>query len=630
MGRVLILVPLALAACGPAAEPLTIDGQVDRLLARFATAEVLEAVPGHPPHIAALAPRVDVSVNAGVLPSLVLPPPATVAFDLAPGPPGTWLDLASGLDGTAYGEGAAQVRVRLRATLDGLVVFDEVHPSGPGVPSAQRSWRPSWLDVSAGGRLELSSTLVEPDGNSSDRPIACGFGNLRRVVPREVQPVSSSPEAPNVILVVVDTLRADHLGCYGDRRAVTPALDRMARSGTRFARGYAPSSWTWPSTASLLTGVSPVAHGMLDAQHCFLSDEFTTLAESMQRAGAVTGAFSANPVVAPGKNFEQGFATWRQWEWAPARELWSEVEAWIGDRGDGRFFLYVHLVDPHTPYTSRPDARARFGATERQVDSATLVSWVDARARGAPHPRAQLADEVERMRRLYRSEVFETDRFVEGLLRALERRGLAGRTVLVVTSDHGEEFLEHDLIGHGNQLHDETVHVPLILTGPGVPVGKVVDGPVELARLAPTLLELAGVPIPNGVRGPSLLRDPDDATVFFVLHDGDWVERSPTGVEAAPELYAVQHGSLRLHWRPPTGSRPARTALFDLSGDPGARRDLSRERPEQVADLIRRIERWRDGELARRPALLPGGTAAGRQLEQMGYTGDGAGLTEGR
>jgi arylsulfatase A-like enzyme len=231
------------------------------------------------------------------------------------------------------------------------------------------------------------------------------------------------------------------------------------------------------------------------------------------------------------------------------------------------------------------------------------------------------------MQRLYRASVASVDDDIATLMGLLEERGLADETIVAVTSDHGEEFLEHDLMGHANQLYDESVRVPLILVGPSVPSGVRESRPVENRALPATLMALAGLEVPRELAALSLidtaaLERTRGEPIFFSVHNGSWPDRSAGELHQVPELFAIQQGALRLLWAPASSSGAIeRLALFDLERDAGASNDLSLERPADVKRLRTAIEEWRARELAQRPTLLPGGEAAAAELRALGYGG---------
>ena len=366
-------------------------------------------------------------------------------------------------------------------------------------------------------------------------------------------PITGSTESShgqrNVILISLDTLRADHLGTYGYTRNTSPNLDRLAENGLVFEQAMSASHWTLPSHAAMLTGKDPVALGVLDSADT-LSSRFETLAEEFDAAGWHTAAFvgsSPNSYIGARRGFDQGFDLYEHLP-VPHRgldahlllglsKLWYKqvehaigaathqvdlVGRWLESRPDAPFFLFLHLFDVHSdahhlPYEAPGEYEGRF-ISDPSLDftgchpsglcaSELLMAYAtgDLEARPAPN-------EIQRMIDLYDGGIAYTDAEIGRLLEALDRHGLREDTVVAITSDHGEAFWEHGVPLH-RDLHRENLHVPLILEGPGVPAirsGTVVQN----LDVGPTLIELAGL----GPRTRSLLRVPhgsDDAGRAF-------------------------------------------------------------------------------------------------------------------
>lgn len=466
---------------------------------------------------------------------------------------------------------------------------------------------------------------------------------------------STTDGPPNVVLVVIDTLRADRLGCYGYERPLTPHLDALARRGVRFERAYSASSWTWPSTASILTALPPPAHGVTSHRGGRLPAEVVTVAEVLRDDGYATGAFSTNPLIAPEWGFDQGFDEFHAYEVCPTREVRADVEAWLAARGDEPFFLYLQIVDPHE-YLPAAEHRARW--VREAPDDVSPALWIAlerAKHDVIERDRDRVEAHVAFYSDLYDATVAEADEFVGQLVETLRDIGALDRTVVAVTSDHGEEFLEHGQVLHAKQLHEESVRVPLILAGPGVPsessvagaagaagaaggesaipAGVVVDGRIENRHLATTLLALAGVDDERALGGRDLLdaRDLREAArrpVFSSTELGRWSDADGRPFRAVSTVHAVRFRDLLYLWAPdpPEGARGER--LFDLARDPAATRDLSRTRPDDCERLRSMIEAWlRDG--ARRAAAADGVGEGGtgeddalRLLRRLGYVDD--------
>jgi arylsulfatase A-like enzyme len=310
---------------------------------------------------------------------------------------------------------------------------------------------------------------------------------------------------PNVVLVVVDTLRADRLGCYGNARGLTPNIDAEASHGIVFRRAYAQSSWTMPSVVSLLTSLLPHKHGVVGYES-MLRDDVVTLADTLARSGYVTGAFVANPLIRPSD--ARGFETFHGPPMNPgsppawAARLNLDVRIWLEDHVGPHhpldpIFLYVHYMDTHPPYGKTRHLERMFGSRPlpdlAAVNAAALLSRV--------YPMS--SDMAAALRDTYDAEVAEVDEQIGVLLSGLRVRHLLDDAVVVITADHGEEFWDHGSTGHGHTVYEELIRVPLVMTVSGRDGGSVVDDPTSLVDVAPTVLELATVPILPSFEGHS-------------------------------------------------------------------------------------------------------------------------------
>jgi arylsulfatase A-like enzyme len=434
---------------------------------------------------------------------------------------------------------------------------------------------------------------------------------------------SFGPERPpNVLLVVVDTLRADRVGFAGSRRGLTPFLDRLAATGTVFERAYATTSWTLPSVASLFTSRYALQHGVVRFRSP-LAEAERTLAEALAARGFAGAGLSANFLIAEGLGFGQGFDHWQVLvgdlspaghPYAGAGELREAALAWLDgpSRPPGApAFLYLHFMEPHSPYAPPEPFRSRFlppGADPEQVRLA------EERIR-ALRVDAISAEQAEILAALYDAEVAALDRELETVFAELAARGFLDRAVVVVTADHGEEFREHGGLVHGRSLFEEVVRVPLLVVAPDRPGGRVVQEPVSLVDVAPTLLALLGLPPEPGFEGRSLVP----------LIDGETREPAPVllelaaNVDAAADLrvhaLGIVRGDLKLVLDPAHGG-----ALFDLRGDPGERSPADPAGSAAAVALRDELEAAR-GRLLRRGAgaAVPLGEELLRQLRALGY-----------
>lgn len=445
------------------------------------------------------------------------------------------------------------------------------------------------------------------------------------------------PVPAAIVLVVVDTLRADVVSCLGHELETTRHLDRLAAQGTLFTQAYAPSSWTVPSMASLHTALHPSAHGVVSGslradqsgapvRQQVLGDSFTTLAETLAATGYSTVGVAANRHLAGKLGFGQGFDVYYdEARFMPAKAL-NEVigthlgrafgKRWATTWIDRRPFVWLHYFDPHDPYTARlPWARA---FADDYIEHPWLypadLSLTDL------HERHTVPDAAYRdcALPLYEAEVaYWDDRFAR---LARELGAARDDVLLVITSDHGEEFAEHGGLGHSRTLYEELVRIPLVFHWPrGLPAGRRIDAPVSLLDLYPTLVELAGGVPPPGLDGRSLagvLRGTEPADearpLFFELH------------EPKPALRAVRHG----RWKLIRGRGPqtAVVELYDLTADPAERINLAQEQPAIVARLGAELDRFvADLPEAPRPETLDVlDPHLAERLRSLGYLGDEA------
>jgi arylsulfatase A-like enzyme len=310
-----------------------------------------------------------------------------------------------------------------------------------------------------------------------------------------------------LLLVVIDTLRADAVSVYGAVEGTTPAFDELARAGRLYTRAYAPSPWTLPSHASLLSGLDLGGHGVGIGGRVVLPGEIETLAERLQAAGYQTAAFSENALVSGDFGFDQGFDHFAVRsageQLAAGQKMTIDVEAqlsaWLDQRDPERpFFVFINLYDAHEPYAVR----------DQNPFLPPGVTTEDARGLRAGGRTSHLicdrlpaAPELGLLRGLYLGEVAEADRKLGAVLEILQERGVAN-LVTVVTSDHGEHFGERRLLDHEFSIEEEVLRVPLVVRGPGSRA-ETIDRPIELRDVARSLLAWAGAST-DGLASPGL------------------------------------------------------------------------------------------------------------------------------
>ncbi len=416
---------------------------------------------------------------------------------------------------------------------------------------------------------------------------------LRGEARREPPAAAAAParRRPSVFVYLVDTLRADHLGCYGYGRPTSPSLDAFAREATRY-RGVAPSSWTKASVASLLTGLLPLKHRAQDRGDT-LPAGTTTLAQLLGAAGYRTYALYANSWVSETFGLDRGFEE-RRFVFGRSDRLNREAFGRLAAlKQDESLFAYVHTIDPHAPYEPTPEFRARFaprGGTLRRAS----IEWLEGLATHGRLGRPATPREVEEITALYDAEIAFNDlqfgRFVE----ELKRLGLYDDALVVFTSDHGEELFDHGGVSHGHHLFGEVIDVPLLVKWPRgtVPPAGAEGSRAQLLDVVPTVLDLAGLALPANLDGRSLLRprpvDPGgNGYLSFLDLDG---LKSQSASEERWKL--IQQGDI-------DAPRPA-GALYDLERG-SERRDETGAHPVVSAYLAAQLR----AAAARRPRSAP-------------------------
>ncbi|HVS09067.1 MAG TPA: sulfatase [Planctomycetota bacterium] len=466
---------------------------------------------------------------------------------------------------------------------------------------------------------------------------SCAPG-LAGLVPRTPETARASGAAPSravrrIVLVVVDTLRADRLSCYSAEAPPTPHIDALAAEGIVFEAARASAPFTLPSVCTILTGVPPTVHRVRDPTDA-LPRGLTTLAERLRAEGYRTAAFVRNPWLRPLADFDRGFEEFHflSWERPPSalaeillRRLRSEVyrpvadggeqarlaRRWIERHRDEDFFLWLHFLDPHAPYAPPPELMPpgqpppRIGRSFRDavaVRTGNLVPDLDER------------DWIEG---LYGGEVRYLDRCVGEITAEMKRLGIYDDALIVLTSDHGEEFWEHGGFEHGQSMFDELLRVPLILRLPRAALVERVSAPVSHPSLAPTLLSLCGIEYdPEEFPLPPLVRD---------------LDRPEVSVPAQPllssmMLYFEDRTAVVFDgWKYVRYAITGREELYDLGRDPRETRELSREAPERLREAREVLDRELAGaealraRLALEAAAAPVDEGTRRGLRALGY-----------
>lgn len=403
-----------------------------------------------------------------------------------------------------------------------------------------------------------------------------------------VRPPANRP--PDIIVISIDTLRPDHLGAHGYPRRTSPFLDAFAEGCAVFERAYSHASWTPPSVASLFTSLYPPQHGSLGRDRIVLDEANTTAAEIFSAAGYYTVAYSASPFIHPDYGFGQGFHRFGFASDAPADKLIDMVAADLPalhrDHPDRPLFVYIMLFDPHFPYQPPAADRDRFLADVPGFAPRRVIQLDSLFDLGAVVGR----DTFENLRAGYDGEIAVADRGLARLLGLLDQGKLGldpARSFLALTSDHGEEFLEHSDFGHGSALYEESIRVLLWLREPGRHAGARIADPVRHVDLLPTLLESAGLPARTGLMGTSLaglLRGepgPDREVYASSLHLFHQGESQRCLIQGNLKLILVRN--------------PDRVELYDLAADPGELVNLASSKVDEVKKMGERLEQLESG-----------------------------------
>lgn len=401
-------------------------------------------------------------------------------------------------------------------------------------------------------------------------------------------PAAQTLRPLNVVVITIDTLRPDHLHCYGYDKIETPTIDHIAQSGVLFENGVTQTPLTPPSHASIFTGLNPPAHKVRDTGGFILSTSIPTLASILQEKGWDTAAFISTAVLKKRFGFDHGFAVYDDEMPRPGsrEEFLEDAERragdtvnravkWVDGRSSKPFFLWVHLYDPHTPYDP-------------------------------PSPfREQYKD------RLYDGEIAYADHELGRLMESLKQKSPRERTVVALLSDHGESLGEHGEYSHGVFLYDSTLRIAYLLSGPGIPAGLRVKEQARTIDLLPTILELMGGRAPAGVEGVSLVP----------LFSG---KDAATAVSYAETLYPkINLGWAELrairtnHWKYIRAPKPE---LYDLSQDPKETSNVLAEHPAEVQKLEAQLAAAAGPAGSEKVETAPMDEHTLAQLKSLGYT----------
>lgn len=417
---------------------------------------------------------------------------------------------------------------------------------------------------------------------------------------------------PNVLLIVIDTLRQDHLSCYGYEAITTPSIDALARESVIYTRAYSQAPWTTPSIGSLLSSRYPTALG-IKGDRSILDQDLFLLPEALQQAGFETAAVVSHSFCSARWGFAQGFNAFDETNVLGHGAVTSDGVTERGlafldsvDQDSKPWFLWLHYFDPHCAFIEHEIPSARPEVYDGLVRSGQLY-------RELWQARRDLDEEdFTELRRLYDSEIRHTDAAIGRVLAHLKQTGQFENTIVVLTADHGEEFGDHGSIGHAKTLHEELIHVPLIVHFPGVPA-KTVRQPVALLDVYPTLLDTLGLEPTPGMEGrdirPSSAALTEPRMIFSETNRGG-------------RMRAVISGHQKLIAR----GRFGQLTAYDLAADPTESNPLDLRQSPASQALAPALAQWweRVQSQATPEQTLKLTKDEQSQLEQLGYGGDGA------
>lgn len=559
--------------------------------------------------------------------------PSTLAYRDVAIPAHGKLAVGLGMNTEATGGATQPVRFEVVIEYDGestAVLNESMHDTS------------IWRDVSADlSRWAGQQVTVKLSATSEDPDALAFWANPIVYEPQEDPPV--------IVLYLIDTLAAEHMEPQGYARLTAPTLKMVADRGTWFARALSNSSRTIESIPDMMLGVTTERH---DVWHNYTpaAEQFVTLAERLRDAGYSTVSFCTNVNAGPRQGMDQGFETFVDeigFYWSKKSDdptmgdrtvPLEKTGHWIDTHRDRPMFLYVHTAEPHAPYTPPQGYAGEFDATYKgNVDGTYGANGFSRRIHRQQYRKnKKMLRALQHVVALYDEEILYSDYRFALFLDQLSGKGLEKQTNLIVTSDHGEEFLQHGMWEHGLDLHNEQTRIPLILHGPAfVDLGEV-EAAVQTVDIMPTILDVAGVAPPQAFDGDSLMplvkhgAEPDDAAVARV--NDRQIAGSNHNFRSSKQLiefYLIDAFQWKILYgfRPTRfeGGRQSRWALFDIAQDPKERKNLLFNNQAQARKLIEDLLVWRlthpryDVATERGAAQLSGSDL--QDLQALGYVG---------
>jgi len=553
--------------------------------------------------------------------ALVAPPGSIFSYKVTVPPEGR-LRFGVGVLDSAQQGGAVQMQVRVRGGVEtARVLFDrQVAAEVPG------RWLDEEADLSGWSGKEVTLELVALAGARQGLVAAWSspyLASVRGPDVRGAEPAGRRAQEtrPNIVWISLDTLRADHLGVYGYARPTSPNLDAFAARGLQFQWAISQAPWTRPSHRSMLTGVYPASRGGLDSP---------MIGEVLYRAGYQTFAVTGGGQVDSTLGFDRGFEIYRVWDWIHEPQKMVDWAAARSKRSERPFFAFLHCYETHEPYTHTRFAEGL--PSGRLTGEFSKEIWNRLRKR--------FSDEEQRYAEaLYDGDIAYTDARLGEFFAGFESAGLFADSIVIVTSDHGEQFWENGSWGHGQNLHDHQIHVPLLvflpesvrenLTRESRAKGKgsaltqgAIEDQVELIDIYPTLLDLLGVALESPVNGRSLVsllegQGSLPAREAFAEHTN--VKENEQKALRTPRFKFITSIP-----RKSSDSRDESYELYDLKRDPGEQTNLAPGLAARVVELRAKLGRIMDGSDTTRDEEVPAGIDDDlrNQLKALGYIGN--------
>ncbi len=575
-------------------------------------------------------------------------------------PDDPWLDLHLGTPE----DGAVTFRVGLSSAADEEIVLLERTLTTP------HRWETAHVDLAAYGGQEVTLAFSLPDGEDGTlgfwgSPVVRARGGPPMRADESSGDLARAPAPQGIILMVADTLRKDHLDSYGYKRQTAPTLSRLAAEGALFRDVVSQATWTKVSVPSIMTSLYPTSHGIAEVTDR-LPAAANTLAEAYRAAGYATLSYSSVAFSGKLTNLHQGFeelhelgSTQLKRRTKTARVYADRLCAWLEEHRDAPFFVFFHVFDPHDPYEPRRPYESMWADPgkkedhERDADKLRKVipdPFMRTRAMGTRRQFEEANIDTQQYlayeKDWYDGSIRAMDAELARVLERLKTLGLAEKTMIAFIADHGEEFLDHGRMFHGQTLYGELTNVPLVLFWPGVvPNGVVVDETVRSIDLMPTLLEVSGRPRPEGLQGQSLMplitaatelrkADATESTVAGLAADLGWQrrpvvsERATTQRSGGPRprddeaVSIVLDGWKLIHNTKSSSGRPE-FELFEHAKDPLDLENVADEHPDVVEKLLAELQAWRD--LTQAGKLPPADSTEGlsdeelQRLRSLGY-----------